>query len=61
MADGHPFPLPRAWPATLGAADMPIGCALTFSGQISEITAVAKMIMAGTSPAMDRRSKTELR
>jgi hypothetical protein len=24
-------PSPRAWPVVLGAADMPIGCALTFS------------------------------
>jgi hypothetical protein len=23
-------PSPRAWPVILGAADMPIGCALTF-------------------------------
>jgi hypothetical protein len=61
MTDGHPFPLPRAWPAMLGAADMPIGCALTFSGQLFEIAAEAKMIMAGTSPAMDRHSKTKLR
>jgi hypothetical protein len=25
-----PLPLPRAWPAIWGAADMPIGCAFTF-------------------------------
>jgi hypothetical protein len=31
-AAGHPFPSPRAWPAVLGAADMPIGCALNFLG-----------------------------
>lgn len=27
---GHPFPLPRAWPAIVGAADGPISCALIF-------------------------------
>ncbi len=27
---GQSFPLPRAWPAALGAVDMPIDCASTF-------------------------------
>jgi hypothetical protein len=27
-------PSPRAWPAVLGAADMPIGCALQFVSEI---------------------------
>jgi hypothetical protein len=32
MAIGHPFPLPPCLAGhTLGAADMPIGCALNFS------------------------------
>jgi hypothetical protein len=36
----------------LGAADMPIGCALTFSRHLFFLFSAPKTPMAGTSPAI---------
>gem|GEM_PF-6409151 len=60
MADGHSSPSPRAWPAMLGAADMPIGCALTFYFGIAgpdprlRPKAAGSKWLARTTPLCDR-------
>jgi hypothetical protein len=57
-------PSPRAWPVMLGAADMPIGCALTFSEPagplalpVTQNAHVPKTHMAGTKPGHAARDR----
>jgi hypothetical protein len=56
-------PSPRAWPAMLGAADMPIGCAITFYFVIPgrrNPPSLAGRVTAGTSP-LQRRARRRKR
>src|SRR5580692_4813930 len=50
-------PSPRAWPAELGAADMPIGCALAFSSLVNRValTHGAKPSSLGRPPQKNGR------
>jgi hypothetical protein len=61
-------PSPRAWPAALGAVDMPIDCASTFlrlriqaRGTVSALgQSLQKTAKAGTSPAIAQQQKYDL-
>src|SRR5580692_2774655 len=54
---GRPFfpPPPRAWPVMLGAADLPIGCALNFLQ-----TRRATKKWPGTNPGHEDHSRNEI-
>jgi hypothetical protein len=48
-------PSPRAWPVILGAADMPIGCALTFC--LIAAVVVVPSSRAGAGCSADQKSE----